>query len=490
MIAITLDRKDDTPLFRQIARQVSDAVSQGSLQGRQRLPAARALAVRLGVNRLTVARAYAELSAEGWISSHVGRGTFVAESPGAASPRTGGARGRPGASRGRDLMHSWSELFARNTERAIEGALPAAALGATEPGTISFASLFPDPALFPVEPFRVALDGVLRREGHKILGYGPPGGYPPLRQMIAKNLSARGMTISEEEIVITSGSQQGIDLVARALLDAGDVVAVENPTYTGAVQVFHSYGAELMGVPVDEEGVIVPRLAEAIDRRRPKLVYLMPNFQNPTSETMSLARRRALIDLAVSRGLVILEDDFGGDLRFEGADLPSLKALDQRGQVVYLSTFAKKLLPGLRIGWIAAPRELAQRLVHLKKITDYSTSLLLQVALHEFCRHGDLDRHLLHVVEKYRERRDAMLAAMKRSFPAEAVWSRPKGGLVVWVTLPPGVDADEVADDAQSRGILVGRGDLFHVDGGTRQNLRLTFSQAAPREIHRGIRVL
>jgi len=493
MIAIHLDRKDDTPLFRQIACQLTEAVQRGRLGRDQRLPTTRELARRLGVNRLTVARAYAEVAAEGWISSHVGRGTFVKDTGQPSGPRRSGALHRPGAGSNASpdaSSYGWSELFSRNSERAIDGGLPAAALGITEPGVISFASLFPDPALFPVEPFRAALDKVMRREGHRILGYGPPAGFTALRGMIAENLRSRGMTVSEDEIVITSGSQQGIDLVARALLDPGDAVLVENPTYTGAVQVFHSYGAELIGAPVDQEGVIVSRLREAIARRRPKLIYLMPNFQNPTSETMSLARRHALIELAAGAGLPILEDDFGGDLRFEGTDLPSLKALDQRGSVIYLSTFAKKLLPGLRIGWIAAPREMTQRLVHLKKITDYSTSLLLQAALHEFCIHGDLDRHLLNVVDKYRERRDAMLAAMKRSFPAEARWSRPKGGLVVWVTLPPGVDADEVAADAQSRGVLVGRGDLFHLDGGMKQNLRLTFSQATPREIHRGIRLL
>jgi 2-aminoadipate transaminase len=385
---------------------------------------------------------------------------------------------------------AWGTLFARTSERAVDEGLPAASMGATAPGVISFASLFPDPALFPVEPFRRSLDAVLRHEGHRVLGYGPPAGLPALRKMIAVNMKDHGMEVDESQVVITSGSQQGIDLVARALLDPGDVVLVENPTYTGAVQVFHSYGAELVGVPVDDEGAIVSLIEEAVTRHRPKLIYLMPNFQNPTSETMSLCRRHALIDLAVSRRIAVLEDDFGGDLRFEGPDLPSLKALDRGENVAYVSTFAKKLLPGLRIGWIAAPAAMADRLTSLKKITDYSTSLLLQAALCHFWRHGDLERHLVNVVDRYRERRDAMLSAMKRSFPADVTWSRPHGGLVVWVTLPPGADAAEVAAEAASRSVLVGLGDLFYVDGGTRQNLRLTFSQAGPREIHVGIRVL
>jgi len=479
MIPIHLDKASDTPLYRQIASRIREGVASGAFDEDPRLPATRQLSQELGVNRLTVARAYRELAEAGLISGEVGRGTFI---------RRGGTA--TDAPSGRPAAMAWSPLFARASDRITDEGIPAASFGATRTGTISFASLFPDPALFPVEPFRRAMDGVLRRYGHRVLAYGPPAGYPPLRAMIATQLRAKGIQAAEDDIVITSGSQQGIDLVARALLDPGDPVLVENPTYTGAVQVFHACGAQVSGVPVDREGVIVPLLAQAVERRRPKLVYLMPNFQNPTSETMSLARRRDLIGLASSRGLAILEDDFGGDLRFDGADLPSLKALDGAGNVIYVSTFAKKLLPGLRIGWVAAPREIAERIIQLKKITDFSTSLLLQAALHEFCLDGELDRHLVTVVERYRERRDAMLSAMKRCFPAEAAWTRPAGGLVVWVTLPRGVDADTVAAQAEKSGVLVGRGDLFHVDGPTGHNLRLTYSQAGPKEINRGIRVL
>ncbi len=479
MIPIHLNRQSDAPLYRQIASQLRGALASGAFDADPRLPAMRRLAQELGVNRLTIARAYRELAEAGLVSGEVGRGTFI---------RREGAGGGASARRGQGM--SWGPLFARAAERVLGDGIASASFGATRPGVISFASLFPDPALFPVEPFRRAMDSVLRRHGHRVLGYGPPAGYPPLRAMIAAQLRLKGITVSEEEIVVTSGSQQGIDLVARVLLDPGDTVLVENPTYTGAVQVFHAYGAQLSGVPVDEEGVIVSLLAEAVQRRRPKLIYLMPNFQNPTSETMTLARRQELIELASAGGLPILEDDFGGDLRFEGTDLPSLKALDADGNVIYVSTFAKKLLPGLRIGWVAAPREIAERIIHMKKITDFSTSLLLQAALHEFCQVGDLERHLSGVVGRYRERRDAMLTAMRRCFPPEAGWTRPAGGLVIWVTLPHGADAEEVAARAEERGVLVGRGDLFHVDGPTRQNLRLTFSQADVRGIHRGIRIL
>lgn len=480
MRPIHFDRKGGVPIYRQIAAQIRDAIAKGELSENERLPTTRALAGRLGVNRITVARAYAELSAGGQIASRVGRGTWVLEP----------ARSEPLPSPLSGARVSWGSILARAADRAAEWSGESQVATRDGDGIVSFASIFPDPTLFPIEALRRAIDDVLSEQGHEILGYSPPGGHAPLRRMIAEDLRRQGMDVVEEEIVITSGSQQGIDLVARALLNPGDLVMVEEPTYTGAAQVFHSYGAELAGVPVDEDGAAVHLLEQAVAVQRPKLIYLMPNFQNPTSRTMSLARRRALIDLAASRGLAVLEDDFGGDLRFEGAELPSLKAMDPGGSVIYLSTFAKKLLPGLRVGWLAAPRDLAERLVGLKRITDYGTSPLLQAALLRFCERGDLDRHLSHVVAKYRERRDAMLQAMSRWFPKRTSWTRPQGGLLVWVTLPEGVDAEEVAREAESHGVLVGRGDLFYVNGGTGRNLRLTFSQASPLEIHRGIRLL
>jgi 2-aminoadipate transaminase len=205
---------------------------------------------------------------------------------------------------------------------------------------------------------------------------------------------------------------------------------------------------------------------------------------------MSLRRREAFVALAASQGLVILEDDFGGSLRYEGSELPPLKALDGSGSVVYLSTFGKKLFPGLRIGWLAAPGPLAERLTRLKAIADYSTSLLLQATAHEFCAAGDLDRHLARVVPQYRERRDAMMHSMREHFPPEVSWTRPDGGLVVWVTLPAGVSASDVASRAEKRSVLVGRGDLFHLGRRSRENLRLSFSQEPPQRISTGVRIL
>lgn len=479
MLEILLDKQSGIPLAQQIAGAIRSAIYRGELDAGERLPAERTLAGRLGVDRMTVSRAYDDLASGGLVVRHVGRGSFVAPGvPRAPARREAAPAGLP-----------WEEIYSTRARALVAGTLSVLPTAGAE-GAVNFSSYFPDPSLFPVRGFLRALEAAMRREGTSLLGYGSAAGYPPLRSYLASSNRRRGMQLEEEEILITNGSQQAIDLVARAFLEPGDRVVMENPTYAGAVQLFQSHGARLAGVPVDDEGIRPDHLEDVLKVGRAKLLYLIPNFQNPTSGTMSLERRKRLLEIASRHRVPILEDDFGGDLRYEGEAIPSLKALDRSGGVIYTSSFAKKLLPGLRIGWMAAPREVAERLVCVKQITDWSTSQLLQGGLYEFCRRGEMERHLRRVLAVYRERRDAMVTAMQRYFPGEARWSRPEGGLVAWVTLPPGVDADEVALEARSRGVLVGRGDLFYVDGGTHNNLRLVFAQAKPAEIRSGIRSL
>src|SRR5262245_44291626 len=432
LTAATIDLRNDSgvPLARQIAEAIRGLVASGSLIAGARLPAERDLARDLGVDRMTVARAYAALAASGFVVRHVGRGSFVAEQ----LPESSVSQTPPSS---RDLprhpapgMH-WASAFSL---RAAGGAAPGlSALHAAAPeGAVNLSSLYPDPSLFPIDDFRRAMNASIRQEGARLFGYGAAGGYPPLRRFLSGWLRERGVAVDDDQILVTNGSQQGIDLVARALLEPGDRVVVENPTYTGAVQLFQSHGARVVGVPVDQEGMRPDRLEEAVSRGDAKFLYMIPNFQNPTSGTMSRKRRLTLLEIAARHLIPILEDDFGGDLRYEGEEIPALAALDRSESVIYLSTFAKKLLPGLRIGWLAAPREAIERLSFLKQLTDWNTSLLLQGALNEFCRRGMLARHLKRVVAIYRVRRDAMIDAMRRHFPKEARWTEPQGGLVVW----------------------------------------------------------
>jgi DNA-binding transcriptional MocR family regulator len=296
-----------------------------------------------------------------------------------------------------------------------------------------------------------------------------------LKETIAEAMQRDGAPAGAGDILITNGAQQAIELVFRAFVERGDAVIIEEPTYTGALSVLGSLGARVVGVPVDDEGIRPDLLAIALERHHPRLLYVQPTFQNPTTRVMSEARRRELLALANRYRCLVVEDDWAGDLRFEGEDLPSLYALDRGRHVIYLSTFSKKLMPGLRVGWLAAPQPALDRLVELKRIQDCGTSPLLQSALHVFLREGGLDEHLDRVRPVYR---------------AEAQWTRPVGGLFVWVTMPEGFDGEDLFGAAQQRGVLFSRGELFHSDGSGRNTFRLTYSTASSSQIESGVEIL
>jgi 2-aminoadipate transaminase len=241
---------------------------------------------------------------------------------------------------------------------------------------------------------------------------------------------------------------------------------------------------------VDDEGIRTDLLAAALERHRPRLIYVQPTFHNPTTAVLPEARRREILSLAARYRCLVVEDDWGGDLRFEGADLPTLHALDGGRRVIYVSTFSKKLLPGVRVGWVAAPPAVLERLIMLKQIEDCGTSPLVQAALHSFLAAGGLATHLRRVRPAYRERRDALLTALERHFPRQATWTRPVGGLFVWVTLPDGIDSADLLADARTKGVLFNEGDLFHVEGGGRRTLRLSYGGVGTSQIQAGIEIL
>lgn len=475
---MTVDLSSETPVYRQIADGIRRAAGDGSLPRGRRLPPTRDLSRALGVNRNTVIAAYDLLASDGLVRSHTGRGTYLVVEPSEApapAPQDGAA---------------WITGFSRAVEGPGVGGLLSAYSAAIWTGGISFAGSYPAKDMMPVEEFRAALGSVLARDGADLLSYGPTAGHGPLREAIAEAMRRRGAQALAEGIVITNGSQQGLDLVFRALLDRGDPVVMEEPTYTGALSVLHSLGARIVGVPMDDEGIRTDLLALALERHRPRVVYLQPTFQNPTTAVLSLARRREVLALAERFRCVVVEDDWAGDLRLEGSDLPSLYELDGGRHVIYVSTFSKKLIPGLRIGWVAAPAPVLERIVTLKQIEDCGTSPVLQAGLHAFLEAGGLESHLARVRRAYRERRDAMIDALTRSFPAHATWTRPAGGLFTWVTMPPGFDSVELLGLARERGVLFNTGDLFRADGSGRNCLRLSYGAVARDRIDAGVEIL
>jgi 2-aminoadipate transaminase len=368
-----------------------------------------------------------------------------------------------------------------------------------KPNIISFAGGLPAPEVFPVDEFSEACERVLRDYGTQALQYSTTEGYLPLRELIARHTARYGININPENILITSGSQQALDILGKVLINPGDHILVESPSYLGALQAWNAYGAEYVTVPMDDDGMLTEQLEDAL-RAGPKFIYVLPNFQNPTGVTISLERRRQLIDLADRYGVPIVEDDPYGQLRYEGEHLPSIVVLDDQfrdngekyyhGNVIYLSTFSKILAPGLRLGWVIAPPEVIRRLVQAKQGTDLHTATFNQIVAHEISRGGFIDRHIQTIKDVYGKRRDVMLASMDRSFPPEVEWTHPHGGLFLWGRLPEYLNSKDVLQDAVKKDVAFVPGEPFHACGGGHNTMRINFSNATTENIHEGIKRL
>ncbi len=477
---IPLDRDSPVPMYRQIECHIAQLIQEGALPPQARLPATRKLAADLDVNRITVSNAYAELEAAGLVYAQTGRGTFISPTPQLPPPPDDHGSERDG-------WPLWQQaLAARPTPTSYErwsGLLARA----QEPSVISFAGGVPDLETFPVDDFRKAMRTVFKRDGQKALEYDQIQGYPPLRQAIAHFLGEQGIAVTPDEIFVVSGSQQALSLVTMALTQPGDRVVVESPTYTNALQLFDWLQTRLLSVPVDESGMQVDLLEHLLKHHRPRLIYTIPTFHNPTGATMSGQRRRQLLALAEQYGLCLVEDDYAGGLRYDGPEEPSLRGLDHGRNVIHVSTFSKMLMPGPRIGFVLARGPLLERLVALKRQTDLGTSGLIQRALEVYIGEGRWRAHTRRVSRIYRARRDAMLLALDKYFPPEARWTPPKGGFFVWVRLPAGVSIADLYRAAVERRVAFAPGPLFFPDSQAHPAMRLSFSQQPPERILEGI---
>ena len=360
------------------------------------------------------------------------------------------------------------------------------------PDIISFAGGLPAPELFPVAALSAAAQEVLAEDGPGALQYGLTEGYEPLRRWVAGHLAATvGLRVLAEQVLIVSGSQQGLDLAAKVLLDPGDAVLVENPGYLGALQTFAAYEAEVMGVPCDGDGMVPADLRRALESspRPPKLLYLIPQFQNPTGTSLAASRRAEVVALAAEFGVPILEDDPYGRLRYRGEAHPALVTLAGPAGWLYLGTASKILAPGLRVAWlVASDRSIHERLVTAKQATDLHTSGFTQRLVWRYVqRPGELEAHVGNLCRVYGLRRDAMLAALARHLPAGCRWTRPEGGLFLWVELPAKLDAAELFQAALRAKVSFVPGEPFGVGAPRRHTLRLNFSNAGPDRIEAGV---
>jgi 2-aminoadipate transaminase len=361
---------------------------------------------------------------------------------------------------------------------------------------VSFAPGYPDSTLFPWDELREITASLLTGTDGSTLQYGPTRGYQPLLDALVGVLDERDIHVSADELIITSGSQQGIDLAARVLVSPGEVVLVELPTFTGGIAAFKNVQAELVGVKQQADGLDLDDLETVWQRERRagktvKLLYIIPNFQNPTGMLLSLAKRHRLLEWAERRDVLIVEDDPYGSLYFDDVATPAetrpLRADDVSGRVLYLSTFSKTLAPGFRVGWMAAPASLIERFDTAKQSTDLTSGILDQRIVYEAVRRGVVDRLAPRLRALYREKRDVMEHALRESLSDRLTWASPKGGFFVWATLPAGQTDTELLDRALEHGVVYVTGSAFFVDGSGHDTIRLSFSAPSPDRIIEGV---
>lgn len=353
---------------------------------------------------------------------------------------------------------------------------------------VSFAGGLPASSAFPVEGIAASFTAALEEQGASALQYGITEGYIPLREWVADRLQGQGITCTAKNVLIANGSQQVIDLIARTMLNPGDYVAVENPSYLSALQVFKGAQANILPIPLDNEGMRVDILAEVLEKKRPKFIYVIPTFQNPTGVTMSLERRRQLAELAEKYEVPVLEDNPYGELRFGGKPLPALKSFGNSKWIMYAGTVSKIIAPGLRLGWVVAEEEIIDKLATAKQLSDILTNSLTQRALYHYVTHFNLDEHINDIVGQYRVRRDAMLQSIEENFPPGVTWTVPDGGMFVWVTLPPKLDANKLLPIAiEEEQVAFVPGTPFYADDSGHNTLRLNYSSSTPELIKTGM---
>jgi len=458
----------EVPLYRQLYDQIALKIRSGEFERGLRLPATRELAGLLGLNRTTISAAYELLDIEGLISGQVGRGSYVTS--GAAHPAS---------------ALDWDALL-EHGEAAVAGA--AAGLGGEG---ISFVMSRPSQDLFPLEDFRSSCAAVLSRgDLAGILQLGSPSGYEPLRRHLLEAARRSGLAAPADDLIVANGCQQALDLLVRVLVRPGDRVAVEDPVYTGLKNLVAGVGALLVGIPTGSDGMDTGQLARVLERERPRFLVVTPNFQNPTGATLPLAARHALLEAAARARVPVVENDAYGELRYSGEPIAALKQLDERGGTVLLRSFSKISFPGLRVGWALGPKPLIDRLRRAKEASDLHTDQLSQAVLLEFAESGRLAAHLARVLQAGAGRLRATLDGCRAFLPAGARWTRPEGGMNVWVRLPEPLDAEEMLPRARKEGVAYLPGRLFAVSRREPGALRLSFAGLPPEAIRTGLEIL
>jgi 2-aminoadipate transaminase len=460
-----LDPKSEVPLYQQLHRYFTGLIRSGSLKRGERLPPTRELAGLLGLNRTTVSAAYELLETDGLITGRVGRGSYVT---GIEGPVTAGL--------------NWNAIL---EPANLSPAQPLVA------GAISFAVSRPSEDLFPIDAFRTSCEEVMASPDFAaVLQLGSPSGYEPLRQYLIDAAQREGVLRAGDDLIITSGCQQALDLVRRVLIRPGDKVLVEEPVYPGLKNLFLEAGAALTGIPVQAGGMDLAQLDRALRKSRFKAIVVTSNFQNPTGATLTREARTEILRLAHNAGTALIENDTYGQLRYEGEALATIKQLDETGDTILLRSFSKISFPGLRVGWALGPRPLIARMMEAKQMSDLHSDHLSQAALLRFAVSGRLEAHHARILKAGAERLRAVLHACERCLPQGTAFTRPQGGMNLWVRLPDPLDAGELLARAQREGVTYLPGKYFGVDRPEPGGLRLSFAGLRPEQIEKGVRIL
>lgn len=477
---VTINREINTPVYIQIFEQVRRQILSGELLPGYRLPPERKLAESLGVNRTTVLNAYRELKAEGLVGSQVGNGTIVLSYPDEELNSGNISSHEP----------AWNQIFSQYSNNFDSFMVKDLLALASRKDVISFATGIASPEAGPIQVLKGIEQELITKKDYRALLHTPTEGFTSLREAVCGLMNKRGVFCQYDEVMLLSGSQQGIDLAARILIDPGDIVVVEEPSFFPAIQAFTTTGARLIGIPMDDKGMRIDILEQLLQRYRPKLIYTIPTFQNPSGIEMELDRRKRLVELAYKYRVLIVEDDAYGELCYEGHSLPMLKSMDNDGYVIYLSTFSKSVYPGLRLGWIVAHKKVVNKFAAAKQIMDLHSSSLSQWIIERFITSGSFESHIHKICREYKGRRDAMYDALSKYAPKDMIWNRPRGGYYIWCKLPIGVSASKLISKAAERKVAFVPGNPFFTSGQGDDFIRLNFTFAALKDINEGIKRL
>ncbi|MCK8817636.1 PLP-dependent aminotransferase family protein [Natroniella sulfidigena] len=456
--SLHLEKEIKKPLYLQLSSQLKNLIEAGQLQPHSKLPSIRQLAKKLSVNNVTVVNAYNVLEEEGLVYKKVGSGTFVLPSKQIEDEVISGENGV-------DTLPS---------ERKMD--------------VINFGTVAPSPSLFPVQVFKRLLNQVLDRDQGYAFGYQKSQGYLPLRESIAQYVENYQIETDSEQIQIVSGAQQGLDVLAKTFLDYGDTVFVERPTYPGAISAFRSRKVELIDIPLEKDGLDLEKLEVMLKRYQPKFLYLMPNFQNPTGYSYSLAKKKELLELATQYELLIIEDDCVSDLNYLGQPRKSLKSLDTEDNVVYLKSFSKIYMPGLRLAFMIIPSSYCEDILVSKYLSDIFTDGLVQRVLDLYFRNEDWQEQLSCLKEKYSQRYQVMVTALEDYLPQSVDYIEPQGGLNLWLKLPQQISATKMYEVLREDGINIAPGALFYHTKPQKNRIRLSIAAVTCQQIEQGVK--